>query len=89
MASVRNLKKDINNTLGEIIDAVYMWEDNTGKKNSKEGTAIIDEAIATFDTLITKLNDKTVKDRKAHLKKVNKELEAKVTALIEKLNKLS
>ena len=89
MASVRNLKKDINNTLGEIIDAVYMWEDNTGKNNSKEGNAIIDEAIATFDTLITKLNDKTVKDRKAHLNKVNKELEAKVTALIEKLNKLS
>ncbi|HLV62024.1 hypothetical protein [Galbibacter sp.] len=89
MASVRNLKRDINNVLGDIIEAVYIWEISTENPNSKEGDKIIDKAIATFDTLIEKVNDKSVENRKAHLKDVNKELETKANALIEELNKLS
>ncbi|HUH46982.1 MAG TPA: hypothetical protein VLZ54_07520 [Arenibacter sp.] len=87
MASIRNLKKDINYVLGDIIEAVYLVE-GTGNKDSKEGSAIIDSAIATFDDLIEKVNKKDVDNRKAHLKGVRKELETKATALIEQLNKL-
>ena len=89
MASVRNLKKDINYVLGDIIEAVYVWEIAAQKPNSKEGAAIVDEAIATFDELIAQVNDKTVENKKKHLKKVSEQLEKKAGALIEKLNKLS
>ncbi|MGS2741969.1 hypothetical protein [Sinomicrobium sp. M5D2P17] len=89
MASVKNLKKEINSVLGDIIEAVYVWEAATDNNNSKEGNAIIDEAIDAFDDLIEKVNDKSVEDRKAHLKSVNNELEAKANGLIEKVNKLS
>ncbi|QLE01553.1 hypothetical protein HX109_08230 [Galbibacter sp. BG1] len=88
MASIKDLKKDINFVLGDIIEAVYLWEISTDNKNSKEGDKIIDEAIAVFDELIEKVNNKEVENRSAHLKAVNKELEEKASSLIEKLNKL-
>ena len=39
MASIRNLKKDINYVLGDIIDAVYF----TGKMQTEEGKALVTE----------------------------------------------
>ncbi|PCJ90684.1 MAG: hypothetical protein COA50_17010 [Flavobacteriaceae bacterium] len=89
MASIRDLKKDINFVLGDIIEAVYMWEATSKKSNSKEGSGIIDNAIKVFDDLIEKVNNKAVENRQLHLKKVRVELEEKATGLIEKLNKLS
>ena len=88
MANVRDLKKDINFVLGDIIEAVYVWEYNNPDKDSKKSEAIIDEAIETFDELIAKVNDKSVENKKAHFKAINNELETKGRALIEKLNKL-
>ena len=88
MASVRELKKDINFVLGDIIEAVYIWEAETDNKDSKEGTAIIDKAIATFDDLMQKVNEKGVEKPKEHFKKVRVELEKKATELVEQLNKL-
>ena len=88
MASVRDLKKDINYVLGDIIEAVYVWEYQNTDKDTKKSEAIIDEAIATFDALITKVNDRSVENKKGHLKAVNKELEDKGRNLIEKINKL-
>lgn len=89
MASIRNLKKDINNVLGDLIDAVYIVEATNGNEVSKEGEKIIDSAIATFDDLITKVNQRDVDDRKAHLKKVRAELESSAKALVGKVNKLA
>lgn len=88
MANIRDLKKDINYVLGDIIEAVYIVESTNDTHGSKEGSAIIDGAISTFDDLIAKVNNKEVEDRKAHLKEVRKELEKKASALIAKLNKL-
>jgi hypothetical protein len=88
MANVRNLKKDINYVLGDIIEAVYVWEYSNTDKDTKKSEAIIDEAIDTFDELITKVNDRSVEDKKAHFKSINQELETKGRALIEKINKL-
>ena len=88
MANVRNLKKDINYVLGDIIEAVYVWEYTNTDKDTKKSEAIIDEAIETFDDLIAKVNDKSVEDKKTHFKNINQELETKGRALIEKINKL-
>lgn len=88
MANKRDLKKDINYVLGDIIEAVYVWEYNNTSKDTKKSEAIIDEAIETFDTLIAKVNDRSVEDKKAHFKAINAELETRGRALIEKINKL-
>lgn len=89
MANVRDLKKDINYVLGDIIEAVYVWEYSNTGKDPKKGEAIIDEAIETFDVLIAKVNDKSVENKKAHFNEIKSELEKRGRALIEKINKLS
>jgi len=88
MASIRNLKKDINNVLGGLIEAVYLVEDTNQKGDSKEGSDIIDEAIDTFDELISKVNKRDVEDRKKHLEAVRTELQEKARTLADKINKL-
>ena len=88
MAKVRNLKKDINYVLGDIIEAVYVWEYNNTDKDTKKSESIIDEAIEIFDDLIAKVNDKSVENAKSHFKTINKELEEKGRGLIDKINKL-
>jgi len=88
MANIKDLKKDINYVFGDIIEAVYIWELSNPKADSKKSEAIIDDAISGFDEMIAKVNDKSVEDRRAHLKGINKELESKGRELIDKINKL-
>ncbi len=88
MANKRDLKKDINYVLGDIIEAVYVWELGNTEKPTKESDAIIDEAIATFDGLIARVNDRSVEDKKAHFKTINNDLESSGRDLIEKINAL-
>ncbi len=89
MANIRDLKKDINYVLGDIIEAVYVVDAANNKQDSKEGAKIIDSAITTFDELIVKVNQRKVENRKTHLKSVRGELEKKSKALVDQLNKLS
>ena len=88
MPSVKNLKKDINFVLGDIIEAVYIHELTTSGKPTTETNAVIDEAITSFDGLITKVNAKKVENKKAHFKQINVELEQIANQLVEKINAL-
>jgi GTPase len=88
MANVKNLKKDINYVLGDIIEAVYLWEMSTTGKPTDASNALIDEAINTFDTLITKVNAKNVENKKSHFKQIHTELEEAATQLVGKINNL-
>ena len=85
MASIRNLKKDINYVLGEIFDALYF----TGKMQTEEGKALATEILNTFDTLVEKVSDRDVENRGAHLKQVRREFEERAASLIQKLNTLA
>ena len=58
MASVKNLKQDINYVLGDVIEEVYSWELLNPDADTKKSTAIIDETISLFDSLIVKVNEK-------------------------------
>jgi hypothetical protein len=89
MANIRDLKKDINYVLGDIIEAVYIWELTYPSKDNKNAEVIIDEAITTFDELIVKVNDKKAENKKKHFQAINSELEEKGRKLIEKINTLS
>ena len=88
MANKRDLKKDINFVFGDIIEAVYYWELENTQKSNKKSEAIIDDAIAAFDELIVRVNDRNVEDKRAHFKAINNDLESKGKALIERINKL-
>lgn len=88
MPSVKNLKKDINYVLGDIIEAVYICEMTTAGKPTDATNAIIDEAIDSFDALIAKVNDKKVENKKAHFKQINAELEQTANQLVAKINAL-
>ena len=46
MASIKNLKKDINYVLGDIIEECYTWEMLNPKADKKATEKIIDEAKA-------------------------------------------
>ena len=88
MANIRSLKKDINYVLGDIIEAVYIWETANPTQDTKNSEAIIDEAIATFDSLIERVNAKNIVDQKTYFKSIASDLETKGQAMIEKINKL-
>jgi hypothetical protein len=88
MANVKNLKKDINFVLGDIIEAVYLFEMSTTGKPTEATNALIDEAIGTFDSLIAKVNAKNVENKKAHFKQINIDLEQAANQLVAKINEL-
>ena len=88
MASIKNLKKDINYVLGDIIEECYAWELLNPNKDTKGTEAIIDEAIIAFDGLIDKIHDKSIDSKKAHFKGITLELEETANNLLEKVNKL-
>jgi len=88
MANKRNLKKDINYVLGDIIEEVYVWElDNPGKDN-KAGEAIIDEAISSFDGFIARVNASDVENPSKHFKAIREDLKNTAEELVKKVNSL-
>ncbi|OJH11598.1 hypothetical protein FPG87_05030 [Flavobacterium psychrophilum] len=88
MANVKNLKKDINFVLGDIIEAVYLYEMTTTGKPTEATNTLIDQAIAAFDGLIVKVNAKNVENKKAHFKQINIELEQVANQMVEEINAL-
>lgn len=86
MASIKNLKKDINYVLGDVI--TYVMEVAAIKNKPKKADEIVDEAVVVYDDLIAKVNAKNVENKKAHFSDVKNELQTKSEALIEKANAL-
>ncbi len=88
MASIRNLKKDINYVLADIIEECLLWQLENPKKDIEESEKIISDAIKTFDKIIAQINEKGIVDKKEHFKTVIKDLEKSVITLSERVEKL-
>ncbi len=88
MASVKNLKKDINYTLGDLYDICVLNSNLNPNIDSKKTDELIEELFTIHDELIEKINVKDVDNKKAHFKSINVELETRATAFIDKLNAL-
>ncbi|MGB0357995.1 MAG: hypothetical protein ACPGYI_01295 [Flavobacteriaceae bacterium] len=88
MATIRDLKKDINHVLGEIIEMTLDWEKANPDADKKPSAAIVDEAITAYDTFSAKIYQKDIENKKAHFRAIQDELAEKGNALIEKLNAL-
>lgn len=88
MASKRILKREVNNVLGDLITKVYAWETANPASGRKESEAIIDDAIATFDTLIGRINEDKIENPSKHFKGIHTELSEKATDLAKKIKTL-
>lgn len=88
MASIRQLKKEINNEIGAIIEDVYHWELSNPKADLTKSEALIDEAIACFDTLIQKVNAIKGSNTKAQFSNIASEKQKNIKVLLSKFSKL-
>lgn len=74
--------------MGDIIDAAYLHQMANPGEDKQKSEAIVDEAIADFDELITKINQRDVENRKQHFKAIQQELQVKAEKLVKKVNAL-
>ena len=88
MANIRDLKKDINYVLGEIIELAMDWEKANPDGDKSKTAAIIDEAITAFDSFSSRIYDKGIDNKRMHYRAIVTDLEVKGNELIAKLNAL-
>lgn len=88
MSSRKHLKKEINDTLGALIEEVYVKELSSPELDTKKSEKIIDEAISLFDDLIQEMHASCEGSAKKHYSKIRVSLQEKATALSAKIDKL-
>ena len=92
MANRRQIKKDINELLADVIDECYESLYRNKGQNQKEVEAIIDEVVEVADSLIGKINAAQKLTTRSEVKKcyaeVKEELSEMTINFIEKLNLL-
>lgn len=89
MASKKQLKKDINNSVGALIEEIYVWELLNPKGDFKKSEKLIDEAITLFDELIMKIHDHTEEiPAKKYFNSIVEELNTKTASISAKVSKL-
>lgn len=88
MSSRKQLKKEINNTLGALIEEVYVKELSSPELDSKKSEKIIDEAISLFDELIQKMHEAPSGKSKPHFTGIRTSLKENAAALSAKIEKL-
>ena len=84
MASIKNLKKDIDYVLGDVLDVCLL----NLTADTKKTEALVDEIYATFDALVAKVNAKNIENKKAHFNAIKAELETSANKLLDKAIKL-
>tara|TARA_S200000501_G_scaffold132705_1_gene125462 strand:+ start:1983 stop:2252 length:270 start_codon:yes stop_codon:yes gene_type:complete len=85
MASIKQLKKDINNDIGEIIEDIYLWELSNPDADLSKSEKLIEEAIKVFDELVKKINSVATKENlKKQFKVIQEERNKMIKALLKK-----
>jgi benzoyl-CoA reductase/2-hydroxyglutaryl-CoA dehydratase subunit BcrC/BadD/HgdB len=85
MASIKQLKKDINNDIGAIIEDIYLWELSNPDADLSKSEKLIEEAIKVFDELVEKINSVATKENlKKQFKVVQEERNKTIKALLKK-----
>lgn len=93
MASVRNLKKDIDYLVFEVISDCFAYSEIHPETNNDEVSSIINDAVNLRNDLIARVNNPDGKDNrkilKSYYKDVEKDLLTGVDSLFERLSSLS
>jgi len=85
MASIKQLKKDINNDIGAIIEEIYLWELSNTDADFSKSEKLIEEAIQVFDELVQKINAVATKENlKKQFKAINEEKNKMIQSLMKK-----
>ncbi len=89
MASIREIKKEVNESLALFIDDCYEKRGTESKDISKDTEKLIDDAIALFDELIHAINnpDENVA-ASTHFKQVQDRFDKGLTQLYKSLSEL-
>ncbi|NEV93593.1 M13 family metallopeptidase [Psychroflexus sp. YR1-1] len=86
MASKKELKKELNNRFGEIIDGALINQEANSKDFKEKTEELVDDIIAEFDQQIEQINKRDVEDRAKHLKSVKASMNKKADEFIKRLN---
>ena len=89
MPSIKFLKKEINNSIGEIIEDVYTWQLSNPNSDLKKSDLIIDKAISVFDDLILKIHKNRKEGKNNGFKIIKEDLNSAIVDLNNSLSKLS
>jgi hypothetical protein len=93
MASVRELKKDIEYLIFEVISDCFVYSNIHPENKSDELSVLISEAVEFRNDLIARVNNPDGKDNpkivKAYYKTVSKDLLTGVDKLFERLSTIS
>ena len=89
MPSIRFLKKEINNSIGEIIEDVYAWQLSNPDADLKKSDLIIDKAISVFDDLILKIHKYRKEGKNNRFQLIKEDLNSAIVELNDSLSKLS
>jgi len=93
MSSVRDLKKDIDYLVFEVISDCFTYSGVNPENNSEELSALIADAVNFRNDLIARVNNPDGKDNpkilKAYYKSVEKDLITGVDKLFDRLSALS
>ncbi|MFQ3340963.1 MAG: hypothetical protein ACI9TK_000618 [Flavobacteriaceae bacterium] len=87
-SSIKQLKKDINNDIGDLIEEIYLWELSNPTADLSISEKLIDEAILAFDNLIQKVNAVKGDNIKKQFKSIQEEKTKIITNLLKKVAKL-
>ena len=89
MPSIKFLKKEINNSIGEIIEDVYAWQLSNPDADLKKSDLIIDKAISVFDDLILKIHKNRKEGTNNLFKLIKEDLNSAIVELNDSLSKLN
>tara|TARA_B100000886_G_C20166854_1_gene384414 strand:- start:160 stop:426 length:267 start_codon:yes stop_codon:yes gene_type:complete len=84
MPSVKLLKKEINNDIGDLIEEIYLWELSNPNGDLGQSEKLVEEALQAFDNLIVMINAVKGNNKKAQFKEIEKERKKVMDSLLKK-----
>ena len=84
MPSIKLLKKEINNEIGDLIEEIYLWELSNPNGDLGQSEKLVEEAVQAFDNLIVMINAVKGGNKKAQFKEIEKERKKVMDLLLKK-----
>ena len=84
MPSIKLLKKEINNDIGDLIEEIYLWELSNPNGDLGQSEKLVEEALQAFDNLIVMINAVKGNNKKEQFKKIEKERKKVMDSLLKK-----
>ena len=84
MPSIKLLKKEINNDIGDLIEEIYLWELSNPDGDLGQSEKLVEEAVQAFDNLIVMINAVKGDNKKEQFKKIEEVRKKVMDSLLKK-----